>query len=233
MVEKYFSQFLPKRPTQTIFDLGPKERFNMIREVHHVHQKSWKKHSKKISKRSHQKRSTCSLAPSSRHYLPEYTKQEISQSVYNIIVPCIIFSCYLIPKIIQEMLRFEPSGPSFRISSLVNLSPTRNLNEAFQRNMLSPCLWLQKNSKLTKMLSITKFYKKEKIFPALLKNIKLNKLVMKNYTIVYRPYYSPKVKFQPSKHKTCGQITSCEWLKLMSDPINWIARSISPSLIVL
>ena len=107
MVEKYFSQFLPKRPTQTIFDLGPKERFNMIREVHHVHQKSWKKHSKKMSKRSHQKRSTCSLAPSSRHYLPEYTKQEISQSVYNIIVPCIIFSCYLIPKIIQEMLRFE------------------------------------------------------------------------------------------------------------------------------
>ena len=110
IVDKIFSQFLPKRPTQTIFDLGPKERFNMIREVHHVHQKSWKKHSKKMSKRSHQKRSACSLAPSSRHYLPEYTKQEISQSVYNIIVPCIIFSCYLIPKIIQEMLQNSVLG---------------------------------------------------------------------------------------------------------------------------
>ena len=101
-----FSQFLPKRQTQTIFDLGPKERFNMIREVHHVHQKSWKKHSKKMSKRNHPRRATSFLAPSSRHYLPEYTKQEISQSVYNIIVPCIIFSCYFIPKIIQELFQY-------------------------------------------------------------------------------------------------------------------------------
>ena len=99
------SQFLPKRPTQTIFDLGPKERFNMIREVHHVHQKSWKKNSKKMAKRNHSKRSACSLAPSSRHYLPAYAKQEISQSIYNIIVPCIVFSCYIIPKVIQEMFQ--------------------------------------------------------------------------------------------------------------------------------
>ena len=97
---------MPKRPTQTIFDLGPKERFNMIREVHHVHQKSWKKNSKKMAKRNHSKRSACSLAPSSRHYLPAYAKQEISQSIYNIIVPCIVFSCYIIPKIIQETFQY-------------------------------------------------------------------------------------------------------------------------------
>ena len=103
MVEKYFSQFLPKRPTQTIFDLGPKERFKMIREVHNAHQKSWKKNSKKLAKRNRSKRNSCSLAPSSRHYLPAYPKQEVSQSIYNIIVPCIVFSCYFIPKIIQEM----------------------------------------------------------------------------------------------------------------------------------
>ena len=96
------SQFIPKRPTQTIFDLGPKERFKMIREVHNAHQKSWKKNSKKLAKRNRSKRNSCSLAPSSRHYLPAYPKQEVSQSIYNIIVPCIVFSCYFIPKIIQE-----------------------------------------------------------------------------------------------------------------------------------
>ena len=96
------SQFIPKRPTQTIFDLGPKERFKMIREVHNAHQKSLKKNSKKFAKRNRSKRNLCSLAPSSRHYLPAYPKQEVSQSIYNIIVPCIVFSCYFIPKIIQE-----------------------------------------------------------------------------------------------------------------------------------
>ena len=162
---------MPKRPTQTIFDLGPKERFNMIREVHHVHQKSWKKNSKKMAKRNHSKRSACSLAPSSRHYLPAYAKQEISQSIYNIIVPCIVFSCYIIPKVIQEMFQGQnyslnhwTSNPFDshldKIFCWIRLYFSRPWNWAyieitFQRSMSFHCLWLKKNSRLTKMLSIT------------------------------------------------------------------------------
>ena len=134
------SQFLPKRPTQTIFDLGPKERFNMIREVHHVHQKSWKKNSKKMAKRNHSKRSACSLAPSSRHYLPAYAKQEISQSIYNIIVPCIVFSCYIIPKIIQETFQY------LHITKTLLQSNSWGMQPVLIRS-LGCILWLFKNGK--------------------------------------------------------------------------------------
>ena len=172
----------------------------MIREVHHVHQKSWKKNSKKMAKRNHSKRSACSLAPSSRHYLPAYAKQEISQSIYNIIVPCIVLSCYIIPKIIQEMFQNFTEAPQsdtrdmrpvlifslgwnfrwLKIGMLALQTGIQNtshqpwirlyfsLNWAvimklFERIMLFRCLWLKKNSRLIKMLSITKFYKDRKI----------------------------------------------------------------------